>query len=339
MRRLAAVSLVLVVLLTSACATRHRSGEPALREQAHSEEVQLLERVTMYDDPALTEYLGRLAQRLTGAALRFHVLRDPTLALFTTPTGTVIVHTGLLAAADSEAQLAAALGHELAHVLLRDALEAGEPERVKPRLESEALASRTSAAIYARGLPVIGRAALTGYGRARERAADAAGLASLTRAGWDPTEAPVMFTRLAEWSREAGSRDQDEVATPGDLVEAGAPRLAELALDPVADDGAADAARDGEADPGRSLVVARERVEDEEAGRDRAAVPVDRVEVARARKTMPALHVDPRAVRARQAERRLRPFARRRLRIARPARVAIRARKPCRRFRRRTFGW
>jgi hypothetical protein len=32
-------------------------------------------------------------------------------------------------------------------------------------------------------------------------------------------------------------------------------------------------------------------------------------------------------------------LARRRLRIARPARVDIRARNPCRRFRRRTFGW
>ena len=35
----------------------------------------------------------------------------------------------------------------------------------------------------------------------------------------------------------------------------------------------------------------------------------------------------------------MRPLARRRLRIARPARVDIRARNPCRRFRRRTFGW
>src|SRR5437588_286242 len=128
-------------------------------------------------------------------------------------------------------------------------------------------------------------------------------------------------------------------AAGGDLRQAGAPRLPELPLDPVPDDGAAGPARDGEADPRRAVVVAGKRVEDEEAGLDRAAVPVDRVEVARAREAMPALHVDPRAGWARQAERRLRPFARRRLRIARPARVAIRARKPCRRFRRRTFGW
>jgi hypothetical protein len=35
----------------------------------------------------------------------------------------------------------------------------------------------------------------------------------------------------------------------------------------------------------------------------------------------------------------VRPLARRRRMIARPARVRIRARKPCLRFRRRLFGW
>jgi hypothetical protein len=40
-----------------------------------------------------------------------------------------------------------------------------------------------------------------------------------------------------------------------------------------------------------------------------------------------------------QAESRFRPFARRRFRIARPARLDMRARKPCFRFRRRTLGW
>jgi hypothetical protein len=41
---------------------------------------------------------------------------------------------------------------------------------------------------------------------------------------------------------------------------------------------------------------------------------------------------------ARYAERRFRPRARRRFRMARPAFEDIRWRKPCRRFRRRTLG-
>ena len=125
MRRAVALALVLVPLLASACATRRWASE--LRERAYTEEIALLQRVSVYDDPALAVYLSGLGQRLTGARLPFHVLRDPTLNLFATPTGEVIVHTGLLAAADNEAQLAAALAHELAHVVQGDALESGEP--------------------------------------------------------------------------------------------------------------------------------------------------------------------------------------------------------------------
>ena len=81
-----------------------------------------------------------------------------------------------------------------------------------------------------------------------------------------------------------------------------------------------------------ALFLVREPVQHEKAGRDRATVAVDGIEVPRAREAIPALHWS-------YAESRLRPLARRRLRIARPARVDIRVRKPCRRLRRRTLGW
>ena len=238
MRRLAAVALLTVTVVTSACSTPRWSGEPALRDVAQSEQTRLLERVTAYEDSALTEYLGRLGQRLSrrfppipyiadsrlvetpggeaapseaGTArhhdLSIHVLRDPTLAVFALPTGVLIVHTGLLAAVDNEAQLAAALGHALAHDDERHALEAGQPEAVKPRLDGEASTSRTAAAIFALGLPLTARAAITGYGRWREWAADAVAVSKMQWAGWDPREAPAMFNRLADWSREAGSRE------------------------------------------------------------------------------------------------------------------------------------
>ena len=87
-----------------------------------------------------------------------------------------------------------------------------------------------------------------------------------------------------------------------------------------------------------SPVLAREPVEDEEPRRGRAAAAIDGVEVPGTRQAVPALHVlriDPRA----QAESRLRPLALRRFRIACPARVDMRARKPCLRLRRRTLGW
>lgn len=199
--------LLALSLLAAGCAGRPWAEEPALRDRSHKEELALLQRVRAYEDPALTAYLERLAQRLTGATLPFTVVRDPTLNLFAMPTGAVFVHTGVLAAADGEAQLAAILAHEISHVLDRDPLEDGDPDPVEPRLDGEALTSPTAAAIFALRLPLAARAAMTGYGHARERAADATGLASLERAGWDPTEAPVVFLRLAAQAQDGGARE------------------------------------------------------------------------------------------------------------------------------------
>lgn len=227
----AATALILLSLVTSACgALRLRSDRAALLQEVQREESELLARVVVYDDPPLLDYLGRLAQRLASYpprpslvadvpaqdtasghasvshhALSFHVLRDPTLALFTTPNNSVFVHTGLLAAVDNEAQLVAALGHGIAQ--MDDALYATGPERVRLRRDGEPLASRTASAIFGRELALTARAALTGYGRSWERAADARSVVSMLGAGWEPRESPAMFRRLAEWSHEAGPRE------------------------------------------------------------------------------------------------------------------------------------
>src|SRR3954453_3635130 len=135
---------------------------------------------------------------------------------------------------------------------------------------------------------------------------------------------------------QAGADDEHVVLVLRQLRQARAKRLAQAALDLVAHDRRPDGLRHREPEPRLATLLAREPVKDEEARRDRAAVPVDRVEVARARESVAALHA---RVQRGQADRRLRPLARRRLRIARPARVDIRARKPWRRFRLRTLGW
>ena len=70
----------------------------------------------------------------------------------------------------------------------------------------------------------------------------------------------------------------------------------------------------------------------------RAPLPEDPVEVSAARQPRPA-GLSPRAERVpHHTVSRVRPFARRRLRISRPPRVRIRARNPCVRARLRFFG-
>src|ERR687897_250230 len=137
---------------------------------------------------------------------------------------------------------------------------------------------------------------------------------------------------------EGGPNEQDVVRPWRYVGDELAPNLAKATLDPVAGHRAPDLLgdRDPEAHVALLVILSIEPVEDQVAGRDRAPVPIDGVEVARAGETVAALHGCGGG--ARYAERRFRPRARRRFRMARPAFEDIRCRKPCRRFRRRTLG-
>jgi len=79
-------------------------------------------RLGVYDDPALERYVRRVGERVAAKAGRddvdwtFRILDDPGVQAWAAPGGFVYVTRGLLAVLDSEAELAAVLGHEVAHV-------------------------------------------------------------------------------------------------------------------------------------------------------------------------------------------------------------------------------
>ena len=209
---------VVLVLLLAACATRvapiGTTGQPFTPEpdeqrlwaQADREAAVVVERVGLYDDPALAGYLASLVERLAPAAAtvsgaprpRVLVLRDPTLAAFALPDGRIVVHAGLVATVQTEAQLALVLARELGHVMQRHALAAWRAGRVAlaPAM-GVTLLSPTAAAILGAGLPVLGTAAVTGYGDGFEREADAAGMAGVVRGGWDTRLAVAVWSVLA----------------------------------------------------------------------------------------------------------------------------------------------
>lgn len=123
-----------------------------------------------------------------------------------------------------------------------------------------------------------------------------------------------------------GALPADEVETGcdvgGDLPESGS----NTSPGPVAPHRRTIASSDGESHPGRADLGVRHGPDPQVPGGAGAALRRDTREVRTATAT------------ADQALRRWRPFRRRALMIARPARVDIRWRKPCRRARRRVFG-
>lgn len=76
-------------------------------------------------DPALEAQLKQITEPLVAGIkdsrypLKFHIIEDATLNAFAVPGGNVVVHSGLLLAADRPEEVAGVLGHEIAHVTRR----------------------------------------------------------------------------------------------------------------------------------------------------------------------------------------------------------------------------
>ena len=86
---------------------------------------QVEKQYTVVRDTDLANYIRRIGARLAsvpeagGFPYTFQVVADKSINAFALPGGPAFVHTGLLAAADNEAQLAGVLAHEISHVALR----------------------------------------------------------------------------------------------------------------------------------------------------------------------------------------------------------------------------
>lgn len=230
---------MLLALLGAACATRPvlpigaggrpftpEADERALWARAQTEEAALRERVRMHEDPLLEDYLAGVGARLLPDAVRAAgapvfrvvVVRDPTLNAFALPNGHIYLHTGLLSRLENEAQLAAILAHEMAHVIGRHALRSGRDadrsaRETPPRLVASgagassgpgapgaatAVLGPTARTVLGRDLRISAMASIRGYAADLEREADAAGMAMLVRAGYDPAEAPRVYARLRD---------------------------------------------------------------------------------------------------------------------------------------------
>lgn len=129
------------------------------------------------------------------------LFEDPVPNAFALPGGRIGVHTGLLRVAESPAQLASVLGHEVAHVLA----EHGN-ERLTQQLGIRAVLLVVG--LFGEGdlagdtlMRALGLGAHLGialpFSRAHEEEADAMGLAIMAEAGFDPRESTALWRNMA----------------------------------------------------------------------------------------------------------------------------------------------
>jgi predicted Zn-dependent protease len=142
--------------------------------------------------------LRRVVDRLLAAApvspYTFHlsVVRDSAVNAFAAPGGFIVLHSGLLAAAETPEQLAAVLAHELQHVLNRHSTRAVIRE-APLRL---ALATLSGGGIET-AATVVGTIGVLSYRRADEAQADREGMRMLEAAQVDPA-GMVAFMRTLD---------------------------------------------------------------------------------------------------------------------------------------------
>jgi predicted Zn-dependent protease len=115
----------------------------------------------------------------------FNVLEDRHVNAFCLPGGKVAVFTGLLEVVANDDQLAAVLGHEVAHALAHHTSERIAEQRREGRGVLAALRERA-------------------FDRAQESEADHIGVFLMTFAGYDPAEAIAFWKRMKAISDEQG---------------------------------------------------------------------------------------------------------------------------------------
>ncbi len=154
------------------------------------------------NDPTIAEYVNRVGQNLvrnSDAKVPFtiKVIEDPTVNAFALPGGFFFVQSGLILKADTEAELAGVMAHEIAHVAARHGT------RQATRADIAELA--TLPLIFMGGAAAYGIYEASGllvpmsflkFQRGFEAEADYLGVQYMYKAGYDPTGLVDFFEKV-----------------------------------------------------------------------------------------------------------------------------------------------
>jgi predicted Zn-dependent protease len=158
-------------------------------------------------DGAFVTMANRVSARIVNAAgvekqaqWRTYVVRSKDVNANASADGTIVVYTGILPVAQTEAGLAVILGHEVAHVVARHSSERLSQTLVAQGVTNVAAALASPAYQGAIGA-ALGLGAQYGvlmpYSRQHESEADHLGIYYMAKAGYDPAEAPRLWERMS----------------------------------------------------------------------------------------------------------------------------------------------
>ena len=206
---------LIVILQLAACATSPTGRkqlklfpENQMAQMGIASYVQMKEQTPLSKDKFTNSYVNCVADaitRETGSSYQWevNVFNDEAINAFALPGGKIGVYTGILQVASTQDQLAAVIGHEVAHVLANHG-----NERVSVAFAAD---SGLKMAQILAGAPTQQKAQLLGllglgaqvgvllpYGRTQESEADILGLEYMAKAGFDPRQSVTLWQNMAK---------------------------------------------------------------------------------------------------------------------------------------------
>lgn len=155
--------------------------------------------------PQINNYVKCIANAITreiGGQWEVVVFKDKSANAFALPGSKIGVHTGILEVAKTQSQLAAVIGHEIAHVLSKHG-----NERVSQEMVVKEGLNITQGLLGANGVnpnvsALLGLGAEVGillpYSRTQESEADLYGLDLMAKAGFDPRESVQLWENMSK---------------------------------------------------------------------------------------------------------------------------------------------
>lgn len=170
----------------------------------HDREAQMVQNVGDRIADAVTEYMRKhgMSKRIANFSWEFNLVNDPTVNAWCMPGGRVVFYKGIMPICKDEAGVAVVMGHEIAHAVARHG-----NERMSQQLIIQA-GGVTLAVLMQEKPAFVQDLFLVSYGvgsslgslafsRQHESESDKLGLVFMAMAGYDPSEAPRFWERMA----------------------------------------------------------------------------------------------------------------------------------------------
>ena len=213
------LSLLLISIVLSGCATNPVTGKKELSLVSEAKEIDIGEQQyapmrqsqggDYVVDEELTEYISEIGQKLAAASDRklpyeFKVLNSSVPNAWALPGGKIVINRGLLTELKDEAELAAVIGHEIVHAAAKHgARTMSRGMLMQGAMLATVVASQGKdyAQLAQMGAGLGAQLITTKYGRDAERESDLYGMEYMSRVGYDlqgAVELQKTFVRLSE---------------------------------------------------------------------------------------------------------------------------------------------